>query len=113
MKKTKESVNERIERDVRRLEARVASQEQTARFIVKVQIGQLAEAEKLRTLALDVVRSKWQHRCSDRVGGCVAVSESKLRLLATFVRQLTKFHSAKGKMPAAVKKLLADSGKGR
>lgn len=33
---------------------------------------------ELAEVAKDLVDSQWQHRCSDKIGGCTAVSDSKL-----------------------------------
>lgn len=100
-KKTKKSV----EQQVRDLEKRIANHEPVARFITRVQLDKLAKAEELRKLVLAVLRSQWQHRCSDNIGGCTAVSDSRLCDLQEFVGGLVCFHIPQKKMPPFVRKI--------
>lgn len=82
-----------VEREVRWLEQRCASLEGVQRFMFSAQLDSLDKAERLRRLARALVRSKWQHRCSDKVGGCMAVSASKLEELEDYLKELNPFGS--------------------
>ena len=92
-----------IEKQVRDLERRLDRQEPVSRAIAWVQVKQIDKAEQLRKLAAAVVKSAWQHRCSDHIRGCTAVSDSKLDELAKFLEGLVPFQ--RGKIPAGVLKL--------
>ena len=88
------------------LNHRVDDHEPIARFIARTQIEQLAKAEELRRAAVNLVRSKWWHKCSDGVGGCVAVSDSKLGKLETALKDLLPFHKG-SRIPKCVRELIA------
>lgn len=95
------TVREQIAELNRRIDAALP----VSRFILKVQLEQLAKAEQLRKLALALIASRWQHRCPDKVGGIVAVSESKLSDLRAFVKGLASFHR-KRPLPKSVIRIL-------
>lgn len=104
-----------VEQQVKKLEQRVHDQIPVARFIVWTQIEQLAIAEKLRRAAAALVKSQRQHRCKGGPAGvgCTAVSDERLSDLEDLLKGMLSFHSPKGKIPKAVKKLLADARKVR
>lgn len=88
-----------VNREVRNLRYRVDSMYGIQRMMADVQWKSLRKAEEIRRLARDVVKSQWQHRCSDKIGGCTAVSDSKLEALAEALKGLRPFHNPKAGMP--------------
>jgi hypothetical protein len=95
-----------IEKKIRDLEARISAQEPIARFIIRTQLEQLAQAEELRKRAKALVKSQWQHRCKkDRAGGCTAVSESALWGLEELLTGMLPFH-LRGRIPKGVRELI-------
>jgi hypothetical protein len=81
--------------DVERLERRQDSLEGTLYWLMEARKASQRQAEKLRRLTAAVIKSRWQHRCSDRVGGCVAVSESKLTELREYMAKLKPFKAVR------------------
>jgi hypothetical protein len=75
-----------IEKKIRDLEARISAQEPIARFIIRTQLEQLAQAEELRK------RAK-------------AVSESALWGLEELLTGMLPFH-LRGRIPKGVRELI-------
>jgi hypothetical protein len=86
-----------IKQQIRELDQRTKTQMHITRMIIEVQVERYAEAELLRLTARELVKSQWQHRCSDKVGGCTAVSQSKLEELEKALKGLRTF-----KIPARI-----------
>lgn len=89
-----------VQQQVNELNSRVNAQMGTTRLILRVQMEQLAMAEKLRRAAKALVRSQWQHRCDDKGTGCTAVSESALTVLEDLLKGITSFHDPRKRVSA-------------
>lgn len=78
-----------MEREISRIEQRVAKAEATNRFIVGVQESMLARAEQLRRLATAVASSQGDF---DRLRKTRAVNNIALQRLEAFVTGLSPFY---------------------
>lgn len=96
-----------VKDEVRQLNQRVNSSRAIQRMILTVQIKELKEAEKIRRAAKELVKSSWRHNCSDGIGGCIAVSNSKLTALEFALRGVKPFHRNR-KVPKAVRKFMKE-----
>lgn len=102
MAKKKNSMSKdqmKISAEVKRLNEKTRSVLALQKFMYGVQVDRLDKAEALRAAAKRLVKSQWQHRCSNRVGGCTAVSQSALDEFEDALKACPKFH-----MPAKSKR---------
>lgn len=80
---------EDVRAELRRVEDRVGASEQLVRTLVKIQAGQLADAEKLRRLALAAVDA----RDESPAHFAPAKYHRAVNVLEAFVRTLSPFHN--------------------
>src|SRR4051794_5977343 len=83
-----------VEREVRRMEQRVASTEATTRFMLRVQQQTLAKAEELRRLTVKLVKAE-KHGTARNVHDMVNDLDRFLSTLQPFNKKWTKAQTRK------------------
>jgi hypothetical protein len=95
----------KIEREIERLNKRVAAHEPVARFMIHVQLDQLTKAERLRKLVKELTRPVGTRTPK------IEVSKQAFVALRSFAEELVPFSKPVKHVPLAVRKIAAEMKK--